>query len=128
MATESFTKLESRIIASTIWQEDDQTLRLWIAMLALADKTGYVGASIPGLASLARIPLEKCEEALTKFLGPDKYSRNQDNEGRRIEVADRGWNILSYEAIRNTRDTESRREYETERKRKYRAKIAEEET
>ena len=122
MALETFTKLESRIIGSTIWTEDDHTRLLWITMLALADRDGYVGASVPGLASLARIPLESAERAIEKFLSPDRYSRSQEHEGRRIMVSERGWTLLNYARIRGLRDTEERREYEAERKRRYRAK------
>lgn len=123
MPTETFTKLESRIIGSTIWAEDDHTRILWITMLALADRNGYVGASIPGLAGFARIPLESVERAIEKFLLPDKYSRSQEFEGRRIEVAERGWTLLNYARIRGFRDDEERRAYEAHRKKEYRDRL-----
>ena len=66
-------------------------------MLALADDTGYVGASVSGLARQARVPKEKTREALDKFMAPDEDSRNSENDGRRIEVAPRGWRILNYD-------------------------------
>jgi hypothetical protein len=120
--SETFTKLFSSLTDSTIWAADDQTRLVWITMLAMADQHGYVGASIPGLAARARVPVEAVEVALNTFLAPDKYSRSQEFEGRRIEVADRGWTLLNYGRFRDTRDEEARRKYERERKRAQRAK------
>ena len=120
--SETFTKLFSSITRSSIWLEDDQTLRVWVTMLALADRSGYVGASVGGLAALARVPREKTEQALSKFCAPDPDSRSKEFEGRRIEVADRGWNILNYQRFRDMRDEEARKEYERNRKREQRAK------
>lgn len=89
-------------------------------MLALSDRHGYVGASIPGIASAAGVSLEKAAEAIAKFLAPDEWSRSKDFDGRRIEPADRGWNILNYERFRDMRDEEARKEYERNRKRESR--------
>ena len=119
--SETFTKLFHSIIASSIWQEDDATRLVWITMLALSDRYGYVGASIPGLASMANVTTESAATAVAKFLKPDPWSRSQEFEGRRIEVADRGWNILNYPRFRDMRDEEARKEYERDRKRRSRA-------
>jgi len=120
--SETYTKLFESITRSSIWLEDDQTLRVWVTMLALADRHGYVGASIGGLAATAHVSAEKTKEALEKFLAPDPDSRSQEHDGRRIEVADRGWVLLNYERFRDMRDEEARREYERKRKRAQRAK------
>ena len=120
--SETFTKLFSSLTDSTIWAENDRTRIVWITMLAMADRHGYVGASIPGLAARARVPVEAVEVALAAFLAPDKYSRSQEFQGRRIEPADRGWMLLNYGRFRDMRDEESRREYERERKRAQRDK------
>lgn len=69
-------------------------------MLAMADASGYVGASIPGLAHAARVSVDGCRAALDKFLGPDPDSRTKENEGRRIEICDGGWRLLNYETHR----------------------------
>ena len=81
----TFTKLFSSITESTVWCESERTRLVWITMLAMADRQGRVWASIPGLANRARVPMEDCQIALDRFLGPDRYSRTSDNEGRRIE-------------------------------------------
>lgn len=120
--SETYSKLFSSITDSTIWAEPNETRILWITMLAMADRHGYVGASIPGLAARARITIEQCEKGLQTFMSPDPYSRSSEHEGRRIEIADRGWILLNYERFRDMRDEEARKEYERIRKRKQRGK------
>lgn len=111
----TFTKLFSSITASTIWCEPDRTRLCWITMLAMADRQGRVWASIPGLAHMARIPVEDCQMAIDAMLSPDRFSRTPDNEGKRVEVIDGGWRLLNYQKYRDIRDEESIRES----KRKY---------
>lgn len=113
----TFTKLFSSITESTVWCEPDRTRLVWIAMLAMADAHGRVWASIPGLANVARVPVEDCRTALDTFLGPDRDSRTTTNEGRRIEPIDGGWRLLNHAKYRAIRDEESIRES----KRKYMA-------
>ena len=120
--SETYAKLFQSILRSSIWLEDDQTVRVWVAMLALADRNGYVGASVGGLAAQSRVSKKKVLAALEKFLAPDEDSRSQEHEGRRIEVADRGWILLNYHRFRDMRDEDARRQYERDRKRDQRAK------
>ena len=77
-------------------------------MLAMADKKGRVWAAIPGLANTARVTIEECEQALARFMAPDKYSRTPDNDGRRIEPIDGGWQLLNYTKYREMRDADER--------------------
>lgn len=80
-------------------------------MLAMANKNGFVFASIPGLANRARVPVESVREAIQKFQQPDPDSRTKDFDGRRIEEVDGGWKLLNYAKHRAIRDEEERREY-----------------
>jgi hypothetical protein len=79
-------------------------------MLILADKNGYVGASVPGLAQATGFTVEQTEEALAFFKKPDPYSRTPDNEGKRIEDTDGGWLILNFVKYRGPDKEEKRRE------------------
>jgi hypothetical protein len=117
-----YTKLFSEIITSTIWAEPDETRIVWITMLALKDKWGVVGATMPGLAHMARVDVEVCRKAIEKFLGPDPDSRTPDHEGRRIEVVDGGWRILNHEKYRRLMSADERREYLAEKQREYRSR------
>jgi hypothetical protein len=116
----TFTKLFSSITESTIWCEDDQTRIVWITMLAMCNKNGYVFGSPPGLANRARVPIESVRDALKKFMSPDLDSRTKEFEGRRIEEVDGGWRLLNYAKHRAIRDEEERREYLKLYMRKYR--------
>lgn len=117
-----YTKLFSSIVASTIWREDDKTRIVWITMLAMKNERHVVEASLPGLADLARVTIKECEAAVGKLEGPDKWSRNQEYRGRRIEKCEGGWRILNGEYYRQQMSVEERREYQREYHRKYRAK------
>lgn len=115
-----YTKLFGSILDSTIWLEDLHVKVVWITMLAMSDRDGIVEGSIPGLAKRAGVAVPQCEESLDKFLAPDKYSRSQDFDGRRIEVVDGGWRLLNREKYRDKLDAEDQREKAAERQRRKR--------
>lgn len=106
-----YTKLFGSIIASTIWSADDCTRIVWITMLASATADGIVEASVPGLAVLARVSVEKCREAIANLEAPDADSRTKEFEGRRITPIDGGWKLLNYAKYRSKMNSEERREY-----------------
>ncbi len=95
-----FTKLFSSIVTSSLWVEDNITLRCWVAMLATADAEGVVEGSVPGFASLARVSVDELRGALARLSAPDPESRTPDHEGRRVEAIPGGWRILNYGAYR----------------------------
>ena len=95
-----WTKLFSSIVTSSIWVEDDAILRVWIAMLAMADAEGGVEGSVPGFANLAHVTTEQMRLAVDTLSSPDADSRTPDHEGRRIEAIEGGWRILNYRTYR----------------------------
>lgn len=117
-----YTKLFSSIVTSTIWVESDRTRIVWITMLAMADRNGEIQASIPGLARLAGVPIPDCEEALAKFIAPDRYSRTPDDEGRRIEKIEGGWALLNHAKYREMASRDDSKAANTERQRRHREK------
>ena len=122
MSGMGYTKLFNELVASTVWREPDHVRILWITMLAMKDRWHVVRASLPGLADCARITIPQCENALKVLSSPDKYSRTQTNEGRRVATCDGGWEILNGEKYRNMMNADERREYQRLKKREYRAK------
>jgi hypothetical protein len=106
-----FTKLFGSLLASTVWREDDKTRIVWITLLAMADQRGVAEGSIPGIADLARVSLEDCEKALARLQEPDRYSRSQDHEGRRIQAVEGGFLVLNYSRYRAKLSEDERREY-----------------
>lgn len=116
----SYTKLFSSIIGSSIWNEDDKTRVLWITMLATADARGEIGGSVGGLAVLARLSKSDCEKSLAKLCAPDEDSADKTNEGRRVQAIDRGWLILNYSKHRERGRHIERAEYLARKQREYR--------
>lgn len=83
-------------MAASIWEEPYSVRLVWITLLAIKDRDGFVSSSVPGLARLANVTISECEEALKKFEAPDKYSKCQDFDGVRIKAVDGGWTILGH--------------------------------
>lgn len=119
-----YTKLFSEIVTSTIWQESNDCRVLWITMLALKDETQVCRATVPALAKLCNISNQECEKFLEKFQAPDKYSRSQDFEGRRIEQVDGGWLILNGQKYRDMLRGQERRDYIRQKVAEHRARTA----
>ena len=115
-----YTKLFESILDSTIWGESAETRVVWITMLAMRNRNHVVESSLPGLAHRARVSLEDCEKAVRRFLGPDKFSRSREHEGRRIKAVDGGWMILNGEKYRQRMSLEERREYQRVKQAEYR--------
>lgn len=111
-----FTKLDERIIQSSIMVESPETFKVWITLLAMCKEDGIAECSPVFLEAVCRIPIAKIIEAVDVLSAPDKLSRSIDNDGRRIERVDGGYKIINYEKYR----TESLRSAEAERKRLYR--------
>lgn len=116
-----YTKLFSDILTSSVWQTSMPTRIVWIAMLALKDKEGYVAASLPGLAHAARVSFKECEEAIKELSAPDQYSRTKDFDGRRIEQIEGGWYVLNHDLYRDRLSTDSKATATRERVRRFRA-------
>jgi hypothetical protein len=104
-----YAKLFASLLDSTVWREPDHVRLTWIAMLAKADQDGLVEAAVPGLADAARVTVAQCEEALIKFLSPDKYSRTKRFDGRRIAEVEGGWLLLNYERYRDKMSADEQR-------------------
>lgn len=119
-----FAKLFSTIVTSSIWGEPDSVRIVWISLLALADRNGEVAASIPGLARIANVAREPCEEALRVLLAPDPDDRSGVADGRRIEAISGGWRIVNYLTYRERGRNEDRREYFREAKRQQRTRLS----
>ena len=106
-----FAKLFSSITESSLWSEPKEVRLLFVTMLAKADQAGFVEASIPGLARVANLTIEETQAGLECLSSPDVYSKNPDNEGRRVLAVPGGFMLLNYEEYRARRSPEERREY-----------------
>ena len=113
-----FTKLVPEIVMSSIWNESPEVRCVWIAMLATKDENGYVRGNAASLARLANVSLESAKEAIEKFQLPDPDSNSTEEDGRRIQAVPGGWFVINHARYRE----KDYREYEAERKKKYREK------
>lgn len=107
----AFTKLFNKIVTSSVWSEDDKTRIMWITMLALSDRNGYVAAALPGLADVSRMSLTDAKNAIKKLESPDEYSRSKIHDGKRIIPVNGGWEIVTYDIHRKLLSAEERKEY-----------------
>ncbi len=90
---ERWVPLMNSLIHSSIWRQPDPVRIVWITLLCMADKDGYVGASLGGIADEARLSEEQTKKALNYLMEPDKDSRDPEANGRRVWQADRGFLI-----------------------------------
>jgi hypothetical protein len=121
--SQTFVKLFSSILASTIWTEPAGTKLTWITMLAMSNAKGEVYGSIPGIAHLAGVSIKEAETAINKFMSPDKYSRDPNHEGRRIKKIDGGWQLLNYIKFREIINQEQIRENKRKYMENYRKRV-----
>ena len=68
-----YVKLFASILTSTLWAQDDATRLVWITLLALADKDGFVRASPSGLARLANVDEARGRSAIAKLSGSNRF-------------------------------------------------------
>lgn len=84
-------------------------------MIILADYEGFVDMTPEAISRRTIIPLEIIRKGIEELERPDAQSRDQTNDGRRIErISDNrdwGWKILNYTKYRQIRSAEERRAY-----------------
>ncbi len=95
-----FVKLDTGILDSSLWSEPAQTCKCWVTLLAMMDATGLVRSTAPGIAKRAHLTLKQTTKALETFSGPDENSRSLNDEGRRINRVDGGYQVINSEKYR----------------------------
>jgi len=118
----SWSPLWSGIVTSSIWDEDVIVRVVWITMLAVKDRDGFVSGSVSSMRRLANIESEKeCARAIRVLESPDMRSPGQPNDGRRINRVDKGWVVLNHGKYRDMIQDEYRRNYKAKKHAEYRA-------
>jgi len=117
-----FTKLDEGILKSSIMAETAPTFKVWIALLASCDYDGIARVSPIFLSAACHLSQPMTDKALDILSSPDKYSRSDADEGRRIRNIDGGYFVINYlkyraftysdspSAIRQRRHREKERE------------------
>ena len=128
-----YSKLFASIIHSSLWREEDHVRVLFVTLLAVADREGFVWGSRPGLEHAAHVRSgDYTRDPWKVLMSPDPDSsdwiRNPENEGRRIEEVDGGFRILNYAYYRALRNDDDRREQNRQAQHRHREKVAQEKT
>lgn len=110
----AYSKLHSSIVNSSLWTERDSTRLLFITLLAMSDREGFVYGSKDGLSRIANIEPDDWDQAWETLMSPDSQSsdleRAPEHEGRRIEKIAGGFRLLNFEYYRGLRNDDDRRE------------------
>lgn len=117
---ESYIKLFSRLLNSSIWDEDDGTRAIWITLLVMADADGMIVSTVSSVARNSRKTVPSTEAALEKFMAPDPATLTAEFEGRRLEKVEGGWRLLNHGKYRQLLSLEERREFWRKRQSEYR--------
>ena len=78
----------TRLLRSSVWDQDDATRLVWITLLGMTDRHGEVIATLNSIAILSREPVSKVEEALRKHC----------EEGL-LEIIPGGWRIVNWKNL-----------------------------
>lgn len=116
----SFSKLDSGITRSSVWNEPLHVRVVWVSFLAEKDENGFVSGSRIGLPRLFNVSQDQFDDALRVLESPDPNSRTADYDGRRIAKVDGGWIVLNHEKYRL--DENKKKEQHREYMRKWREK------
>lgn len=106
----TYCKLSSGIIMSSIWNEPCSVRVVWITMLALKDREGFVAGDHRTIARLANVTVTEAQEAIDLFQTPDPVSRTPDHDGRRIAPTSGGWFVLNHSKYQELGMSEENRE------------------
>ena len=86
----------SKLVDSSLWEEDGLVVKVFIAMLAKQDRDHIVRGSVYNIARWANETTGKVARALNILSEPDRKRKGpQPFDGRRIQLVDDGWLLLN---------------------------------
>ena len=127
----TWSPLFSKIVDSSLWDEDDFVVKIFITMLAKKDADHVVRGNAYNIAQWAKKPTEEARviEALKRLQEPDtKRLEPQLFEGRRVEKVADGYLILNGQFYENLMRAANRRAYKAAKQREYRSRDSNAET
>jgi hypothetical protein len=120
-----YNRLFTSIVASSLWSESGDVCKVWVTLLAMKDKKGFVFGTPAGIARICALDIDDTKAILEKFESPDPESndleRNPQNEGRRIERVNDGWRLLNNDYYAELATAEDRRTQSREGMRRLRS-------
>jgi hypothetical protein len=100
-----FTKLDSGITDSSVWDEPANVLKVFISFWTKCNPDGIVQATYNAIYRAANLcddnkmplPIESFEKALNVLLVPDPRSRSKEHDGSRIvRLEESKWLVVTY--------------------------------
>lgn len=117
----SWTPLWSKIVDSSIWDESDSVVKIFMTMMAIKDANHIVRCNAYELAKKSRKTEVEVLEALKILASPDtKRVEPQAYDGRRIQAVEGGWLILNGELYQEMMQKEAKRARDARAARAYR--------
>lgn len=95
LTMEHFVPMSADIVESSLWDEDDSTIKIFMTMLAKKGPDHIIRKNTYQIAFWARKTEEEVKRALRILSEPDKRRMDQEFEGRRIRKVADGWLILN---------------------------------
>ena len=84
----------------------------WAYVIANVRPPGEIEINPTVLATIIGCPVEEINQAIVKLCAPDKYSRSQEHDGRRLLHAGAfSYAVPTFEKYRKMRNKEERNEY-----------------
>jgi len=107
-----YTPIFRSILQSTIWEEEAHVKVVWLTMLLMCDRNGFVDTTISGLARAAVVTREQCINAIGRLSSPDKESKSKALEGRRVIQVDDGYQLVNHQKYKDKMGLSSRQNRE----------------
>ena len=93
---DTFSPIFSKIVDSSLWDEPDYVVKVFLTMLAKKDMDHVVRGNAYNIAVWSRKTEREVLDALKRLSSPDKKRLEpQPHEGRRIKKVDGGWLVLN---------------------------------
>lgn len=93
---DTFAPIFSKIVDSSLWDEPDHVVKVFLTMLAKKDFDHVVRANAYNISKWSRKTEKEVLEALKVLSSPDKKRLEpQAHEGRRIQKVEGGWLVLN---------------------------------
>ncbi len=109
------------IVDSSIWDEQDYVIKVFLTMMAIKDADHIVRCSAYQLGRKARKSESEVLDALKILSSPDtKRLEKQEFQGRRIKAVEEGWLVLNGEKYRALVQLEMRRARNRRAQKRYR--------
>ncbi len=93
---DTFAPIFSKIVDSSLWDEPDHVVKVFLTMLAKKDMDHVVRGNAYNISKWSRKTEQEVLDALKRLSSPDtKRIEKQPHEGRRIKKVEDGWLVLN---------------------------------